>query len=362
MPRLSVSLDAEQEDWILEKKREMGVSKGKVIRECIEEARTGNSLLTTPVQSGESGDDDRLQDLEHRLESLEEAIRTSTVSREDQPPSTPSARGDKGIAASPADRVNTEAIDNVSDTVSNSETETDAHSEAADAGSSYDLPGSVLGDIDDTSSDPDDTTSEPQSSSSSDPSTAADATSNDHADGQSSPAESSPSAEPGDTNAESTTPASQDDSTAPSTRSRDTTEPSPKPDSATPADSSTSRETPSDASDAARPTASEPTEDPDDDDEIEKVDVDKSDPDAVQSYLDSTLSQADHATAVFTCWKRLRDRGTIHTRAMQSLHDDYPLGYDNAREWWEDAIEPELVKIPGVQPPEGGGKLYRFSY
>ena len=97
-------------------------------------------------------------------------------------------------------------------------------------------------------------------------------------------------------------------------------------------------------------------------DSIEQYDVDKSDTGAVQHRLQTELETSDHATAVFACWTRLRDRGTVHTRAMQALFEDYPLGHDNARDWWRESIQPELVKVPGVQPPEGGGKLYRFSY
>lgn len=85
MTRLSISITEEQAEWITAKKQELGVSKGKVIRECINEVKTGDSLLTESVNSGESKDDDRLSSVEKRLESLEETIRNQSLPAKSDP-------------------------------------------------------------------------------------------------------------------------------------------------------------------------------------------------------------------------------------------------------------------------------------
>lgn len=74
MGRLSVSLDDDQETWITDRSQELGISKGKVIRECIDDIRTGESLFTESVSSGESSYSGRISSLEEQLAALEETV------------------------------------------------------------------------------------------------------------------------------------------------------------------------------------------------------------------------------------------------------------------------------------------------
>lgn len=83
MGRLSVSLDDEQEAWITATSQELGISKGKVVRECIDTARTGESLFTESVNTGELPDVDRISSLEQRLAALEEMVRNEIGSVDD---------------------------------------------------------------------------------------------------------------------------------------------------------------------------------------------------------------------------------------------------------------------------------------
>lgn len=80
MPRLSISLAAEQADWITSKSEELDISKGKVVRECIDQSRTGESLFTGPVKSDESTDDERISAVEARLAALEEQVQSESRS------------------------------------------------------------------------------------------------------------------------------------------------------------------------------------------------------------------------------------------------------------------------------------------
>jgi hypothetical protein len=388
MPRLSVSLDSEQVEWIEGKKREMGVSKGKVIRECIDEVRTGDSLLTTTVQSDESTDSDRLETLESRLASLEQTLQNSTITA-DSDGSQASDRAvsppNQGATNRPDQQAAPGDIPVDSRVAEESQSGEEQSASAASSGEhstdTVRLPGPVLGDLDpvptpeaereSTGPESPDTGSESETASSTaagpspdssepsgddhDPSPAVDELQPEAGGGED--ADNDELAAGADQHVRRTGPA------PPSTRAEGPVSPSPS-------GSDDSRSTESAAQPGQPPTSSpEPTEshhspedEEKDEDEVEKYDVDKSDPSAVQERLQAELEANDHATAVFACWKRLRDRGTLHTRAMQSLYEDYPLGHADAREWWHESIQPELAKVPGVQPPEGGGKLYRFSY
>lgn len=358
MPRLSVSLDSDQEAWIVDMAQDLGVSKGKVIRECIEEIRTGDSLLTRSVNTDESADSDRYQELEQRLESLEEAIRMSTVSPPDPSLTTGQSRRNESKPDSGPPRKTTGGSEQVPEGKQASDEASTPEDSASDGRDSFTLPGSVLGDVPSEAPAESPGESDTEASGSSDsidaePSTRPSSRTSDR------PSSLSPSDTEFSDTAEtaSSTLDTQSDSESPPDHPESAPEPSPDRTSRPAADRA-----PSPVDSTSRQESTSTSAEEAGDDEIQKVDVDKSDPDAVQTYLQSTLEKGDHATAVFACWKRLRDRGTLHTRAMQSLHEDYPLGFEDAREWWSDAIEPELVKIPGVQPPEGGGKLYRFSY
>ena len=373
MPRLSVSLDSEQVEWIEEKKREMGVSKGKVIRECIDEARTGESLLTTPVQNAESGDWNRLATLESRLESLEQTLQRSTITAptEGVKASDPSAtQADSPSSSRQVQRDVAETRDVATDVTQPTDSAADvSESSGEHTDDSMSLPSSVMGDLD--------TAQSPQQTDSNDPiedspafSAESEAAAGDDVTSAGSPVSTGTgpdsATEVDGTHRDATElgssvehPPNQDQSPSPSPSAEDASE--------TPSSPSASAGTPSnegpvpsraEASSSNPPAESQsaPAE------EVETYDVDKSNPSAVQERLQAELDASDHATAVFACWKRLRDRGTLHTRAMQGLYEDYPLGHSDAREWWDESIKPELAKVPGVQPPEGGGKLYRFSY
>lgn len=346
MPRLSVSLDAEQDEWVLNKKQELGISKGKVIRECIKEVQTGESLLSTPVQSGESTDGDRYHELEARLESLEKTINNTVIKPGHSADSEPTPAG---IDREPPTH-QTASPDRTDQDISPPEHSDDIEADSKDRSppedDSPELPGSLLGG--DHPAEDDIAHSQPGSSTTE---------SEERRD------QLGPAADAADTSSDDTLtrgPATPDDPApdhGPSqTRENDAT------DSEGGGSNSSAGSTSSSDLEDRIVRDQQAADDTEEEEEIEKYDVDKSDANAVQSHLDSVLEQPDHATAVFACWTRLRDRGTLHTRSMQSFHEDYPLGYDDPRKWWTDAIEPALVKIPGVQPPEGGGKLYRFSY
>lgn len=342
MPRLSVSLDPEQDEWLLKMKQEMGISKGKVIRECIEEVRTGDSLITGPVKSGETDDDNGLQEIERRLSSLEQTVEESIINSITNSVSEPQPSEDRRESSTQPPNHVADSDTDMSPKTHSSGSGPDTDSPPSDEGEPSPLPESVIGDL--GVPETEDSPTQPLS--------------------ESKPSIDSRSQRPTDTDAE--VPSSESTSTSRGSPG-DNAVPEDGPDGASRGDSPEMGDI-NDEDSGSSPADSDPEDAVLDagqaaaDEEIQKFDIDKSDDGAVRSHLESVLDRPDHATAVFACWNRLRDRGTVHTRSMQSFHEDYPLGYDDPREWWQDEIEPVLVKIPGVQPPEGGGKLYRFSY
>lgn len=284
MTRLSVSITEEQEEWITAKKQKLGVSKGKVIRECINEVKTGDSLLTESVNSGESKDENRLSSVEKRLESLEKTISDRSLP----------ANGDPSA----------EAVG-----------QQDAVTEAQKPGEST---------PDETRSDPPGTSnthSTPELRSNNPESQQTDESTN-HTPSDASSTPSSRSASPTDVDRQSTTSHSRDD-------------------------------TDDDASGSSTHSSME---------ELATNDIDKSDPDALKSHLETSLATDAHAAAVMDCWQLIRDRGTIHLKSLKSQYENHPLGHENRDDWWREEIQPVLVTLLGIEPPEGNGSFYRFKY
>lgn len=297
MARLSVSLESDQDEWLAERKRELGVSKGKVIRECVDAVRTGDSLFADSVTSGEQGDGDRLAALESRLDALEARLdadgspEASAASEEEavEPGDDRAADDGEQTEGSEEGAAESEPVDHATAEAAGAADDGEADDESSPR---VHIPGSVGG-------------------SSRGSAASTDAGSGSAADGTLPDDDSAPAGASGGAA-----------SSEPAPRGRDLA----------------------------------------DEDEVETVDVDKSDPDAIRSHLQETLDDPALASAVFACWQQLRDRGTVHVRSMHGFHDDYPLGYDDARAWWREIVEPALVTLPGVRSPEGNGKLYRFKY
>lgn len=265
MGRLSVSLGEDQQEWISAKAEELDLSKGKVVRECIDEVRTDSSLFSTRVRSTESGQSSRIETLEDRIESLEQAILDGATG----------AQSDEGSAGGGPDE------------------------EPSDSGQrDQDLEPAVAA---------------------------------------SAGAETSElRAKTGDTTPE--TGSSRSEGASNTTAEDDLPEELREHVERLPTDVRVR---------LAETDASE---------------FDRSDPDSIRAFLDSVLDDGPYATVVFTCWKKLRQRGTLHVQSMKALYEEYPLGYEDEGAWWAEAIEPVLVLLPGVTPPKGGGNLYRFKY
>lgn len=286
MNRFSLSLGEEQDEWIAERSDELGISKGKVVRECIDAVRTGESLFTDTMKTGEPADSDRVSEVEERLEELEEMVRdisqrarreeTAPVPNHEQHPSTsepqspPASASDVGQSPSgepPADQ----STDSPPDDQSPPAHPTASHSH-------------------DTSDDPERPSSGSSTASNADP----------HRTGP-------------------RMPGSVDD----------------------PAPESTDE------------TANE---------EFDTPDVDTSDPEEVRMALGSALPSDAHASAVFSCWQEVQERGTVHVRTLKAHFDEYPLDHDDQESWWDDTIRPVLTTLPGIDPPPGDGNFYRFKY
>lgn len=100
MPRLTVSISDEIDEWIESRAAEFEVSKSKVIRECIYNAKGETSIFTTSVNSDDMDAQAQITNLESRVSKLEEIIQGDTESNS-------SARTDEQSSATIQSEVNT---------------------------------------------------------------------------------------------------------------------------------------------------------------------------------------------------------------------------------------------------------------
>lgn len=307
MPRLSVSIEEEQARWITEQKGEFGVSKSKVIRECINEVMTGDSLFTDSVEFGESPDEERISQLEQRLESLEETVGNQLESPGgDTLSNVDGADGSRDISAQ--------------------EVSTHGHTAASIEESAQ----------------------SPRTSQSPAPQDSAASGTTESTTSSSTPSQA-PCTKTDDT--PQTSSGSRSGEQSPSTSQ-----------SQSPSSPGASAESSSQEASATPVTESEESSNENNAQSGAPNHLDKSDPDGVKIYLEKTTSTEEHAAAVFACWEYLRDRGTLHVKSLKLKQDEYPLDYDDADDWWLTEIKPLLEKLPGVAPPEKGGNFYRFKF
>lgn len=300
MPRSTVSIDEDQDAWIRRKADSLDVSKSKIIRECIEAARNNESLLTTSVNTDDDDISDTIDDFEVRLSALERLVAEQS--------SSPASRPKRDPESSPSQKARS------------------THSKKAEKNTETDHP----------------------SSSSSTPTPL---------DGCQAP----PSGGTGSETSQQETPPTEPDSST-----NGSSGVSSEPEGSTTEDSAEPKATQSSMPDASSSRSSsagkQQDKNEDGDPQTPPTELSRSDPEAVANYLESQCDNSSLAAAVFMCWQKLNQRGTEHVRAFKAIHEEYPLGYDSPDRWWEDAIQPELVSLPGVEPPEGGGNLYRFKY
>lgn len=311
MPRLSVSLGEEQMAWIEDRAAEFDVSKGKVVRECIDDVRTDDSLFTTQVNNSSTDIENRLTALESRFEQLEARLQaesgtavgptaagSDTAQQQSAPGNTADASQEQ--AASPEDGRAPPDTDSESRSVVATDSPTDTTATVA------------------PSSDQSERAARPQQSSD-----VPDAGEHDQ-----------PSTE---TTRDSPPGADRPDSTTADAQSTDSATSEAQPGTG-----------PRDAGEnEARPPDSEQ--------------LDKSDPEGIRAYLNTKYAD-DRAAAVFACWELLEERGTAHIKAFKEFHEVHSLAHDDDDEWWTEGVKPILESLPGVMPPEPGGSFYRFKY
>lgn len=307
MGRLSVSLEENQEEWVEQQKEELGVSKGKIIRECIDEVRRGNSLFADSSTDSTEHSPGKIAALEERLASLENTLQEVTTDEAgaDSTPSTPtqsvSAPTSEGVEPSPereppegpplADHQDAEvdsvAVSGTKEGTTTSQQETDPES-VQNGGSS---------------------TSEPSSP--------------EEKSGPNPPADSVQ-----DTNIEN------------EERSMTTVSGERLPENS----EATAQEQDQESESAITITA------------------DITDGDAIEAELKEALNNDTRAEVVLGVWNQLHERGTLHVNSIKNLYEEVPLEYDNEETWWQEGIRQPLEALPGVEPPQAGGNLYRFKY
>lgn len=345
MPRLSVSVNQEQADWIEAQQAEFGFSKARIVRECIDAARGGDSVFTKPVHGADSRDDDQFEKVLRRLDEIEETIR--------EVPGT--AQADINIITDQGGRVR-------------------AGSAASGARDTADQPPDLAADRPDVSEgarnegdaapmtgDPQDQPTNEAPGQQSDPDSRASSGPGDGGGDPNDAEATTPTTDSGESGTENIASDPRTHETAPAEPAElnDEMDPSGSADPATEADEGPPGIEASSGSTDARATEGNTSTEPSG---APSLDVEKADPDAVRKRLEDVSDNLDRATAIFACWERLRDRGTVHKRAFQALYEDYPLDHTDEREWWRESIEPVLLQLPGVQAPEGDGRLYRFKY
>lgn len=313
MSRLSVSLEEQQSAWVAERSDEFGISKGKVVRECIESVRTGESLFTTSVNNHPQDAEDRLDSLESRLQTLESKLEEGS-----SPPAEEIEEDGPSDRTKPTESIRSDSVQNQTPAMNNKDSPSESETNS----------GQVI-----ATDSPDDTRP---------PVPAQDDQAHDEPDSEET-----------------------DDQPAVEAikEGQPIVDPDEGPQSESADDQLTSSEQQPLESADSKPRDAEIAVAIDEQEDMPESGphLDKSEPDSVNDYLRGELSD-DRAAAVFACWKLLEERGTVHSRAFKELQDRYPLGYGSADDWWAQEIQSALESLPGVTPPEPGGSFYRFKY
>ena len=79
-------------------------------------------------------------------------------------------------------------------------------------------------------------------------------------------------------------------------------------------------------------------------------------PSSVEAAVSSFEGTASAATlkerqrmALYAAYRYLRDRGTARGETIvRDVYPDYPAGYADAQQWWEELLRPGLQRLPGV--------------
>jgi hypothetical protein len=84
---------------------------------------------------------------------------------------------------------------------------------------------------------------------------------------------------------------------------------------------------------------------------------------AVRSYIERNETGVASPDEITACWKLLQKRGTANPDAFKErCHAGTESDSETLDDWWEDGVKPVLKELPGVDPPQEGGRLYRYSY
>lgn len=316
MPRLSVSLEDSQHEWISQTAEEMTVSKGKVVRECINAVCSDSSLFTTGEPAEHDTETDVITHLEERIESIEEQLADQTIASAQD---TAEQASEQETAAEPQAQPTT------------SETQEHQGSETAQE---RDADQSSAANSTDTSMAEEQTTGTTPSGAAT--------------------GEVEPDSQTTDSNHEETTSTEASASAAPPSANVVTENESPQKQARARVKELLSgiKTDIEDLSDDAVIALAE----------SEIRSIDKSNPESIRRFIDTIVDNKDLQMTLFMLWSDISKRGTTHERALKLAYEEYPLGHDDADEWWTETVKPKFDLLPGIDPPGPGGSFYRFVY
>lgn len=85
--------------------------------------------------------------------------------------------------------------------------------------------------------------------------------------------------------------------------------------------------------------------------------------DAVRTFIKREANERTSEEEVTECWEFLKQRGTASSKAFKDrFAPESCMTEEDVETWWQDGVKPVFKQLPGVEPPEDGGRFYRYKY